>query len=153
MSGVFWLLVAMAALAILYFIALRLSKIRAPWHRARSKETEAAELQPRPALARQLLQEADELALEGRFSEAAHLILFRSIEEIDSRRPELVRPALTSRDIAALPAIPEQPRSAFARIAMIVERGLFARRELGEGDWRDCRSAYEQFAFAQAWRG
>jgi len=81
------------------------------------------------------------------------LLLFRSIEDIDSRRPDLVRPALTSRDIAALPAIPERPRGAFARIAMLVERSLFARRPLGEPDWRDCRAAYEEFAFADGWRG
>ena len=79
--------------------------------------------------------------------------MFRSIEDIDSRRPALVRPALTSRDIAALPAIPSRPRGAFARIAMTVERSLFGRRPLGPEDWRDCRSAYEEFAFAEAWRG
>ncbi|HYN46868.1 MAG TPA: DUF4129 domain-containing protein, partial [Allosphingosinicella sp.] len=64
-----------------------------------------------------------------------------------------VRPALTSRDIAALPALPERPRSAFARIAMLVERSLFAARPLAADDWRDCRSAYEEFAFAEGWRG
>ena len=63
----------------------------------------------------------------GRYSEAAHLLLFRSIEDIDARRPDLVRPALTSRDIAALPRSPARPRRAFARIAMMVERSLFAR--------------------------
>ena len=108
---------------------------------------------PEAAPARALLSEADALAAQGLFSEAAHLLLFRSIEDIDARRPELVRPALTSRDIAALPAIPERPRGAFARIAMLVERSLFARRPLAEPDWRDCRAAYEEFAFADGWRG
>jgi len=108
---------------------------------------------PEAAPARALLSEADQLAAKGLFSEAAHLLLFRSIADIDSRRPDLVRPALTSRDIAALDAIPGRPRSAFARIAMLVERSLFAGRPLGEGDWRDCRAAYEEFAFAEGWRG
>ena len=36
---------------------------------------------------------------------------------------------------------------------MLVERSLFARRPLAEGDWRDCRAAYEDFAFAEGWRG
>ncbi|HWT13705.1 MAG TPA: DUF4129 domain-containing protein, partial [Allosphingosinicella sp.] len=83
----------------------------------------------------------------------AHLLLFRSIEDIESRRPRLVRPALTSRDIAALDAIPERPRGAFSRMARLVERSLFARRPLAEGDWRDCRAAYEEFAFVEGWRG
>ena len=36
---------------------------------------------------------------------------------------------------------------------MLVERSLFAQRPLGESDWRDCRAAYEEFAFAEGWRG
>jgi hypothetical protein len=34
-----------------------------------------------------------------------------------------------------------------------VERALFARRPLGADDWRDCRAAYEEFAFAEGWQG
>ena len=99
-----------------------------------------------------LLGEADALAAAGRYAEAAHLLLHRSIEDVDARRPDLIRKSLTSRDIAALPAIPDRPRGAFARIAMLVERSLFARRPLAEPDWRTCRTAYEQFAFAEAWQ-
>ena len=36
---------------------------------------------------------------------------------------------------------------------MLVERSLFARPPLGADDWRDCRAAYEEFAFAEGWRG
>jgi hypothetical protein len=151
LNALLWTMIGIAALLILYLVARRLSGASWPWQR--QGEVEAApDWRPEASEARELLGEADALAAEGRFDEAAHLILFRSIEDIDSRRPELVKPALTSRDIAALPAIPERPRSAFVRIAMIVERSLFARRSLAEPDWRDCRSAYEEFAFAEAWQ-
>ena len=148
LSALLWLLLALAIVAILYLLLRRFGG----W-RPRRDEEEAADWRPDEAPARALLAEADVLAAQGRFGDAAHLLLFRSIEDIDARRPDLVRPALTSRDIASLPAIPERPRSAFAQIAMMVERSLFARRELAEGDWRDCRSAYEEFAFAEGWRG
>jgi hypothetical protein len=148
----FWVGLALLILYILYGIAMRLQGKEWPRRRKAAKAA-APSLRPGEAPARALLSEADALAAQGRFAEAVHLILFRSIEDIDGRRPELVGPALTSRDIAALPAIPEQPRGAFARIAMLVERSLFASRPLGEGDWRDCRSAYEEFAFADGWRG
>ena len=85
--------------------------------------------------------------------EAARLVLHRSIADIKAHRPTLVRPALTSRDIAGLTALPGGPRAAFARIAMLVERSLFARRALAADDWRDCRAAYEEFAFAESWSG
>jgi len=101
----------------------------------------------------QLLDEADVLANQGRFDEAARLLLHRSIGEIDAHRPDLVRPALTSRDIARHPLLPSGPASAFARIAALVERSLFARRPLGAEDWQDCRAAYRDFAFAEGWRG
>src|SRR6185369_17130871 len=101
---------------------------------------------PEAKEARELLSEADALAAQGLYSEAAHLLLFRSIEDIDDKRPDLLRPALTSRDICALEEIPGPPRSAFARIAAMVERSLFAGRPLVSSDWGDCRAAYEEFA-------
>ena len=100
-----------------------------------------------------MLAEADALAAAGRFRRRRGCSSTAASRTSQARQPDLLRPALTSRDIAALPAIPVQPRGAFARIAALVERGLFARIDLGEGDWRDCRAAYEEFAFAGGWRG
>jgi hypothetical protein len=150
--AILWAIAGAAVLFILYLIVRRMMGLDWPWQRPRP-EAEEEDWRPDSAPARALLGEADGLAADGRYSEAAHLLLWRSIEDIDSRRPDLLRPALTSRDIAGLAAIPERPRGAFARIAMLVERSLFARRPLAEGDWRDCRSAYEEFAFAEGWRG
>lgn len=144
-----WLAVGALILLVLWLIVRRLSGKEWPWRRGREDPGEDWRLAEAPA--RQLLAEADALAAQGDYSEAAHLLLFRSIEDIESRRPDLVRPALTSRDIASLAAIPERPRNAFARIAAFVERSLFARRPLGRQDWLDCRGAYEEFAFAEGW--
>ena len=147
----FWGVVGLLVLGLLAFILMRLSGTKWPWRRKRNDGEEAEEWRPAEAPARALLREADALAADGRFSEAAHLLLFRSIEEIESRRPKLVRPALTSRDIAGAEAIPGGPRGAFASIVATVERSLFGGRALAEQDWRQCRAAYEQFAFAGAW--
>ena len=152
----FWIVVALFVLFVLYAIVSRLSgrELRWPWRRRGAAEAAAdARWRPEAAEARELLGEADALAARGLYDEAAHLILFRSIEDIDDKRPELVRPAFTSRDICALEDIPARPRSAFARIAAMVERSLFGGRALGQGDWADCRAAYEEFAFAEGWRG
>ncbi len=147
-----WIALGALILWLLYHLALRLRDGEWRWRR-RDRSAVEEGWQPAEAPARQLLAEADALAAAGRYSEAARLLLHRSVEDIAGRQPDLLRPALTSRDIAALPAIPEQPRSAFARIAALVERGLFAKIDLGESDWRDCRAAYEEFAFAGGWRG
>jgi hypothetical protein len=148
-----WGLLAAAALLILWLVIRWLSGGDWPWRRRTRDDQAGKSWRPAEAPARALLGEADALAGRGLFSDAARLLLFRSIADLDERRPGLVRPALTSRDIARLPDIPTGPRGAFARIAMLVERGLFARRPLAESDWRDCRAAYEEFAFAEGWRG
>ena len=149
-----WILAGLFALAIVWLIVMRLRGADWPWRHGAGAEGEAdPDWRPEGAKARTLLGQADALAAAGRFSEAAHLLLFRSIEDVDERRPQAIRKSLTARDIAGLPAIPDRPRGAFARIAMLVERAFFARRALGEPEWRECRTAYEEFAFADGWRG
>jgi len=129
----------------------RLPRLR----RRRPNTTEAAEedyWQPEVAPARAWLEEADVLAAEGRFAEAAHHLLIRSVEDIGRRRPGLVRPALTSRDLARAPAVPPLARQLFAGIAAVVERSLFGGRAVDANDWAECRAAYADFAKTASWK-
>jgi hypothetical protein len=107
---------------------------------------------PDVAGARSWLEEADALAREGQYAEAIHHLLFRSVEDISNRRPALVRPALTSRELATSQAIPTQARELFASIARAVERSLFGARRVGEREWQQAREAYSSFALPSAWR-
>ena len=151
LRGLVYLLLALVVALILWLLIRAV--IRSDWWQRRKDEGGEDEAwRPDQAPARALLAEADALAARGLFAEAVHLLLHRSLEDLDQRRPGVLRPALTSRDIAALPVIPDDPRSAFARIAERVERSLFARRPLAQEDWAQCREAYERFAFAGAWR-
>ena len=117
---------------------------------ARTKSA-PADWRPTEAVARALLDEADKLAAAGRYAEAARLLLHRSIEEIEGRRPRLVRPALTSREISGLPDIPEAARTTFAAIAAVVERSFFGGRDVDAAGFAECRRTYEAFAFPGAW--
>lgn len=148
-----WVFVALVAAWLLYLIVNRLTGFSLRRRRDRDGPEGEPEWHIDEQPARALLSEADALAAAGRYSEAAHLLLFRSIEEIDQRRPASVRRALTSRDIAGLPVLPARPAEAFTSIVRAVERSLFGGRALGADDWRDCRAAYERFAFAEGWRG
>lgn len=154
---VFLWIAAAVALAIILYWVFAFFRDRSGGNREakpRKQRTRKEETwRPEEAQAAQLLDEADVLAGEGRYDEAARLLLHRSIGEIDAHRPDLVRPALTSRDIAGHPLLPRGPAAAFARIAALVERSLFARRPLGADDWQDCRTAYREFAFAEGWQG
>lgn len=96
-----------------------------------------------------LLEDADRLAAEGRFDEATHLLLQRSIGQIAAARPEWIEPATTARELAAVELLPAEARHAFATMAARVERSLFALKTLGPDDWRAAREAYAAFALAR----
>lgn len=150
----FWIALAALAALILYAIVRELLRIWAPAPRAfKPLVVEDIGWRPDAADARDLLAAADELAAKGLFVEAAHLILLRSVQDIEKRRPRAVKISLTAREIAVLPAIPDAARPAFVGIARLVERGLFGGRLVDARDFAECRAAYEAFAFPDGWRG
>jgi hypothetical protein len=151
LQWVFWGGLALAVAAILFFIGRELVRVRWP---ARHKPVDlpAPEAwRPAPERARALLEDADALAAAGRYGDAARLLLHRSIDDLESRRPRAVRPALTARDIARLEALPAPARGPFALIAAAVEKAFFAGRELDAAGFAECRRAYEAYAFPEAW--
>lgn len=93
-----------------------------------------------------LLEDADALAAEGRFDEAVHLLLQRSVHHIAAARPDWLSPSSTAREISLIPGLPAAARQAFALIAREVERSLYALRSLAADDWHRAREAYSAFA-------
>ncbi|MDR3513416.1 MAG: hypothetical protein P4L73_17395 [Caulobacteraceae bacterium] len=146
---VFWIGLALGVGAVLLFLGRELLAVRFPNLRRRPKPVAEPEWRPAAARARTLLEDADRLAAAGRFGEAAHLILFRSIEDIDARWPGQIRPALTSRDIADLDILPQAARSTFAGIARVVEQSFFGGRDVDAGAFAACRHAYQAFALPE----
>jgi hypothetical protein len=140
-----WVLLGLVALFILY-AAWRFSEpLRQGWKRKDQAEA-APEWRPDQAEALALLEDADRLAGEGRFDEATHLLLRRSVQQIQAARPDWVRRASTAREIAGIAALPDRARAAFGLIAARVERSLFALRNLDAEDWQAARAAYAEFA-------
>ena len=142
--------VVLGALAL--FVLVLLVRVIGPALRARSGARGGApeeEWRPDHAASLALIEDADHLAREGRFDEATHLLLQRSIGQIAAARPEWVAPSSTARELAALAALPETARAAFGVIAERVERSLFALRALGREDWEAARAAYARFALAR----
>jgi hypothetical protein len=150
---VFWVGLAAGLLAVLYLILREALGVRLPtWDRRRAADHLAPmDFAPDRRRALALIEDADRLAADGRFDEAARLILRRSIEDIDARRPRLVRPALTAREIADLGEVPAPARGAFSAMAAIVEVSAFAGRRLDRQAFLDCRTIYQRFAFPEAW--
>ena len=138
-----WVLLAIGVVLVLVL----LWRLLAPALAWRPKaEIENDEWVPDPTQAIALLEEADRLAAEGRYDEATHLLLQRSVGQIAAAWPDWVEPSSTARELAALSTLPETARNAFGVIAARVERSLFALRSLGAEDWQAARDAYADFA-------
>ena len=152
-----WTVLALAAAMLLWLIyhRVRYGAWRLPRRRTAppvAVETEEEAWAPDAAPVRAWLREADLLAEQGRYAEAVHHLLFRSIEDIAKRRPRLVRPALTSRELAGADAIPGPARDLFSGIARLVERSLFGGRPVDAQDWSSARTAYADFTLPGTWR-
>jgi hypothetical protein len=151
-----WAVLAAAVLAIFWAAYKRIRfghwRLRRPQQPLIESSPEEEDWMPEVAGVRSWLDEADALAREGLYGEAVHHLLFRSIEDISKRRPNAVHPALTSREIAASPAIPTRVRSLFTNIARLVERSLFGRRSVAKSDWLEARQSYADLAMVEAWR-
>lgn len=138
------LLIGALIIGVLALLWVILAPYIADWRERRANAV--PDWTPDKEVARRLLEEADALAAAGRYDEAAHLLLYRSIEDIEARRPELLRPSTTAREIGAFHALSERARSAFGVIAGHVEASFFARRPLDRGAWDSSREAYRAFA-------
>lgn len=141
-----WILAGLAVLLV-GWLAWRILQPLLNRKRRRDDAPEA-EWTPDRQAATALLDDADRLAAEGRFGEAVHLLLQRSVEHIATARPGWLEPASTAREIARLPLLPRAAARAFGEIAGRVERSLFALRELDAADWQAARAAYADFALA-----
>lgn len=144
---VLWIIAALLVAALLWILWAFLRD----WLASR-RPGAAVEDKPEPqwapdrAQALALLEDADRLAAEGCFDEATHLLLRRSVQHLAEARPDWVHRATTARELAALAALPDAARRAFAAIAQRVERSRYALRTLDAGEWAAAREAYAAFA-------
>lgn len=139
---------------VLYFIfgeALRVRFGKSGAGKVDAADDELIDVRPDAAMARGLLEEADALARAGKFAEAVHLLLFRSIEDIQTRLEGGVPKSLTAREIGDLQHLPERAKHGLGPIIVIVERSFFGGREVDADGWQEARASYQDFAFGEAW--
>lgn len=151
---IFWLAVALVVGGLLYFLFGEAVRVRFGGKRAPKDKREddvLVDIRPDAAAARSLLEEADALAQQGRFAEAVHLLLFRSIEDLQERIEGGVPTSLTAREISGLGKLPDRAKRGLKPIIMVVERSFFGGRAVDAGGWQEARRSYEEFAFGEAW--
>jgi len=139
----FYLGIGVLILGAIYLVGRAIYETK--FAKADVKKAEAPEIplyQPAEAQARILLDEVDRLAAEGRYGEAVHTLLFRSIQDIDRNRPNVVRRSLTSREIGSLPVLTPEARNAFSTIAGVSELAHFGGVSVNKAGFETARKAY-----------
>ncbi len=147
-----YLLYALAiAVVIIVLIPVARLLINTRFERFRDRDRLNADAPWRPTreAVAALLGDIDALAADGRYDEAVHLLLVRSVADINAYRPDMVRLHYSARDILIHPLLPAGARPAFQRIVGWVEKSYFAGIAVGKAGFDACRQAYVDFVAAE----
>jgi Domain of unknown function (DUF4129) len=92
------------------------------------------------------LRDAQALAREGRFSEAIHVLLLKTFEQLSRMRGTQVAPGWTSREVLERASYPGLAREALAGLVGAVETCTFAGRPASEDDYLICADRFRRLA-------
>lgn len=92
--------------------------------------------------------EADDLARQGDFAEAMHILLLQSVGELRRRLDVSIAESLTSREILYRIGLEPSERTIFADIIQRVEISYFGGHLPGEDDYLACRRNFETLSAA-----
>ncbi len=110
---------------------------------------------PEPTIDQDVLQrpigDADELARAGRYAEAIHTLLLRTLMELVRATRTRVPASLTSREILARVPLVPAARTALNALVVAVEVTYFGDDASGAADYERCRGEFQRFA--DAYRG
>jgi hypothetical protein len=98
-----------------------------------------------------VLVAADELAANGRYVEAMHVLLLQGLADIRQRLDQQFADSLTSREILRSIRLPEAGRTSLRDIIHRVEWTYFGKRPAALADYVACRASFN--ALAQALHG
>jgi hypothetical protein len=85
---------------------------------------------------------ADDLAAQGRFVEAMHVLLLQSLSEMRKRLDTPFADSLTSREILRRAPVSDVARAALADIIAAVERAYFGDHAVAAADYGLCRARF-----------
>jgi hypothetical protein len=91
---------------------------------------------------------ADDLARQGRFAEAMHVLLLQSLGDMRRRLEEHFADSLTSREILRASRLSETGRASLRDIIARVERTYFGEYPAGAEDYHGCRDSFTQLTQA-----
>lgn len=111
-------------------------------------EDEAASLVAGPRPAQIVLEAADDLAAQGRFVDAMHVLLLQALADIRRRLDEEFADSLTSREILRSRQLSEPLRRPLREVISRVEWTYFGGHSADRDDYLACRASFSTLAQA-----
>jgi hypothetical protein len=87
--------------------------------------------------------EADDLARQGHYGQAMHVLLLKSLDEIRRQLGTRFAVSLTSREILRRVQLSDIGRQSLTSIIRSVERTYFGAEDAGQGDYAACRHNFD----------
>lgn len=142
-----WIMWVVAGIVVVVFVAWGARELLAYTDDAAVRADDSAEARDeRRGLVARPLARAEELAADGRFSEAIRALLLRTLRELVRATPGRLQPSLTSREILAAVAVSDDARSSLAELVHAVEISHFGGREPGATEYDRCLDLFNDFA-------
>jgi hypothetical protein len=143
-SILLWVLLAVAILVLIVWLLRELLgfSAAAPTPRAPAAEREAA----LRAVVAQPLADAEALAAAGRYGEAIHVLLLRTLQALVQRDRIDLPPSLTSREVVAHVRLSTDADAALRALVGAVEVSHFGGEVPGATDWERCLGQFHRFA-------
>ena len=148
MTWLMWGMVIVMGVLIVFWVASEFSKYGGDAELAPADESTARMQAAAEAIIDRPLEDADELARRGRFAEAIHTLLLRTLQELVRSAAVRVAPAMTSREILARVPLLADARSALADLITAVEITHFGDEPANAADYDRCRQQFHVFALA-----
>ncbi len=146
LSFLMWGVIAVAVVLLAFWLTTELVK-----YGGDDLELAADPTAPAPldfAVVDRPLDDADVLANEGRYSEAIHALLLRTLQELVRTSSVRVSPAHTSREILARVPLLTDSRDALSGLIAAVELTFFGGDVASAADFARCRAQFQVFAAA-----
>jgi hypothetical protein len=144
--GVLWPALAAIGIALLALVLWRVIDARRGRERpARSRSSGGDGAPARRSLRIGPLTDVEDLARQGRFGEAIHLLLLHLFAALQRRPATAPAPAHTGREVLARTRLASQAHDALGVLVLAAEKIHFGGREASREDYEACLAHYRRF--------
>lgn len=143
-----WVFIIVGAALLIFWIVTELMKSQEDPTVGDAKQGEDAHDAETRAIIDKPLGDADELAVQGKYAEAIHTLLLRTLQELARSAMVRVERSHTSREILARVPLLADAREALAGLITAVELTHFGDDPATEHDYARCREQFHRFAAA-----